>query len=82
MINLPGYEIYQKLYEGLKTTIYRGKSLAQKRPVIIKVLKAEYPSLEEITNFKQEYLITQSLACEGVIKSYALESYGHSLALI
>ena len=82
MINLPGYEIHQKINEGAKSIVYRGKSHGEQQPVIIKILKAEYPSIEEITRLRQEYKITQSLACEGIIKSYALENYRHSFALI
>ena len=82
MIDLPGYEIDQKIYEGLKTAVYRGTSNRQEQSVIIKVLKAEYPSIEQIASLRQEYAITQDLNCEGVVKYYALENYRHSFALI
>jgi predicted ATPase/GAF domain-containing protein/tRNA A-37 threonylcarbamoyl transferase component Bud32 len=82
MINIPGYTIYEKIYDGHKNTVYRGKSDREQRPVIIKKLNSECPSLEEIARLKQEYEITQAIACEGIVKSYALESYRHGFVLI
>jgi predicted ATPase/GAF domain-containing protein/tRNA A-37 threonylcarbamoyl transferase component Bud32 len=82
MIVLLGYKIHEKVYEGVKTIVYRGESEREQQPVIIKIPKAQFPSLEDIARLRQEYTITQSINCEGIIKSYALESYRHGFALI
>jgi hypothetical protein len=82
MPELPNYEISHKIYEGVKSVVYRGKSCATKKTVIIKILKAEYPSLEEIMCWRQGHKIIQNLNYDGVVKSYDLVNYRHSFALI
>jgi len=82
MFALPNYEINHKIYEGVKSVVYRGKSCQKEQPVIIKVLKAEYPSIEEIVCWRQEHEIIQNLNYDGVVKSYGLVNYRHVFALI
>ena len=50
--------------------------------VVLKILKAEYPTLEQISRLKQEYKITESLILEGVVRVYELHSYQNRLALV
>ncbi|MBD1938345.1 ATP-binding sensor histidine kinase [Microcoleus sp. FACHB-68] len=70
------------LHEGEKTIIFRGIKQLDKTPVIVKVLKAEYPTLEEITQLRHEYKISQSLNGEGIVRSIALDNYNNGVALI
>ncbi|NCQ96031.1 MAG: AAA family ATPase [Microcystis aeruginosa W11-06] len=82
MIAIPNYEINHKIYEGVKSVVYRGKSCQEEQPVIIKVFKAEYPSIEEIVSWRQEHEIIQNLNYDGVVKSYGLVNYRHGFAVI
>ena len=50
--------------------------------VILKVLKEDYPTPEELRRYKQEYDITRNLNFSGVIKAYDLEPYQRTLAMI
>ncbi|MBW4681312.1 MAG: AAA family ATPase [Microcoleus vaginatus WJT46-NPBG5] len=81
-IFLNGYQILETLHEGANTVIYRGVRELDNCSVIIKTLKSEYPTIEEITRLRHEYKIIQPLYIEGVIKTYALENCQHSYALI
>ena len=81
-LTLPGYQITASVSEGLNTSVYRGIRESDEQPVIIKILKAEFPTLEEITRLKNEYKITQHLQVETIVKSYSLETYQNRLALI
>ncbi|OKH45763.1 serine/threonine protein kinase [Calothrix sp. HK-06] len=76
-LKIPGYEITEVIHEGLNTIVYRGVSQPKSEKVILKVLKAEYPSLEEITRLKHEYSITQNLDIEGIVKVARLEQARH-----
>ncbi|MEG4108156.1 AAA family ATPase [Microcoleus sp. S13_C5] len=82
MIVLSGYEIIENIYEGVRTVVYRGIRNRDRQLVIVKIIKNEYPTLEQITNLRQEFIITQNLECEGIVKTYNLENYQNSLALI
>ncbi|MEZ2226111.1 MAG: AAA family ATPase [Microcoleus sp.] len=79
---LPGYRISASISEGFNTSVYRGIRNSDEQPVIIKILKAEFPTLEQITRLKHEYKITQNLHIEGIVKAYSLETYQNRIALI
>lgn len=81
-INLPGYEITEVIDEGLSTIIYRGVSQLHKQNVILKVLAAEYPTLEQIARLKHEYILTGSLDLEGIVKVLRLENHQKRLILV
>jgi histidine kinase len=81
-LKIPGYEITEVIHEGLHTNVYRAVSDSTSEKVILKVLKAEYPSLEEITRLKHEHSITQNLNIEGIVKVVRLEQAPyHTLVL-
>lgn len=79
---LPGYQLIAPLHEGTKTVIYQGRYELEHTPVIIKTLKAEYPTLEEIARLRHEYQILHYLEIPGIIKPIELKPYEHGLALI
>lgn len=73
-LSVPGYVITEVIHQGLNTIVYRGVSQSNSEKVILKVLKAEYPTLEEISRLKHEYSITQNLDIEGIVKVVRLEA--------
>ncbi|MEG4030223.1 MULTISPECIES: AAA family ATPase [unclassified Microcoleus] len=79
---IPGYQLIASLHEGTKTVIYQGRYELEHTPVIIKTLKAEYPTLEEIARIRHEYQILHSLNIPGIIKPIELKPYEHGVALI
>lgn len=79
---MQNYEINETLYEGDDTVIYRAKSEIDKQSVILKILKAQYPSLDAIINLKHEYKITENLNLENVVKVLRLENHENRLALV
>jgi predicted ATPase/signal transduction histidine kinase/CheY-like chemotaxis protein len=81
-ITIAGYNLIEVLYEGGTTLVYRASREPEQTSVIIKTLKAEYPTIEELTRLRHEYKILQSLELEGIVKPLALESYQNGLALI
>ena len=55
-----GFSILETLYEGRKNIIYRALDKDKNR-VILKVLKAEYPTDSELVRFEREYKILEKL---------------------
>lgn len=82
MMKLSGYQIWEQIYESANSEVYRGMGLQDNQPVILKVLKQDYPSQVELTRYKQEYEITQNLHLDGVIKAYSLKPYQKTLVII
>ena len=82
MITIPGYQIIAQIYESANSVVYRGKREQDNQSVILKILKQDYPTAEELTRYKQEYEITRNLNTDGVVKAYALEPYHRTLVII
>ncbi|MEG4960331.1 MULTISPECIES: AAA family ATPase [unclassified Microcoleus] len=81
-INLAGYQFVETLHSGIRTSVDRARKDSDLSSVIIKTLKAEYPTLSDITRLRHEYQILHSLNVEAIIKPISLESYKNGLALI
>ncbi|MBF2066814.1 MAG: PAS domain S-box protein [Calothrix sp. C42_A2020_038] len=81
-LNVPGYDITEVIYEADKTTVYRAKAQKTKKSVILKVIKAESPSLEQINRLKHEFEITENLELEGTVTVYGLETHQNHLVLV
>ena len=79
---IPGYETTEVVYESAKTITYRGVNVADQKPIILKMLKAEHPSLNDIAKLKHEYELTKNLDIDNVIKPFGLETYGHGVVLL
>jgi serine/threonine protein kinase len=83
MLILPNYQISTQIDESANSVVYRGIRKPDNLPVILKILKADYPTLEELTRYRQEYDITRLFAdVDGVIKVYALEKSQNTLVIV
>ncbi|WP_017748382.1 ATP-binding sensor histidine kinase [Scytonema hofmannii] len=81
-MNLTGYLISQQIYLGHKTVVYRGIRELDRQPVIIKMMRNEYPSFKELIQFRNQFTIAKNLHLEDVIKTYSLELYENSYVLV
>lgn len=74
-------QLLDVLYDSEKTRVYRCQRGSN--TVIVKLLKQDYPSLTELTRFRNHYAITQQLDGSGIVKPLSLESTQHSgLAMV
>ncbi|MBW4507897.1 MAG: AAA family ATPase [Scytonematopsis contorta HA4267-MV1] len=82
MITLPGYRVTDIIYEGSKTLIFRGERESDQLGVKIKLLKAEYPTLRELVQLRNQYAIAKNLNLPGIVKIYSLLDYRNGFALV
>ena len=82
MQTIGDYQIVEQIYESSNSLVYRGKRERDGDRFILKVLRENYPTAQELTRYKQEYEITCSLDLEGVVKVYDLQRYKNSLVMI
>jgi serine/threonine protein kinase len=83
MIKIPGYSIGDEIYNGPSTLIYRAKRDKDNNPVIIKLLKKEYPTPLELNHFQHEYEILNSIGeAKGIVKTYDILDYWNSKAIV
>ncbi|WP_392481869.1 AAA family ATPase [Nostoc sp. C110] len=75
MIALPGFKILTLLKAGVKAVIYRGIKVKDQCPVIIKGLRPEQCTPNNIEQLKHEYAIAQRLNITAAVKVYALEMH-------
>ncbi len=80
--NLLGYQITEQLYAGTRTLVYRAIRTSDKYPVVIKVLRNEYPNFHELIGFRNQYTIAKNLDLPSIIKPLSLEVYHNSYALV
>ncbi|MBW4565599.1 MAG: AAA family ATPase [Mojavia pulchra JT2-VF2] len=81
MIALPGIAIQDKIYESSNSLVYRGIR-EDGVAIVVKILKQDYPSPQELTRYRQEYKITRSLNLEGVVKAYSQQDYQRTLVIL
>ncbi len=81
-IDLLGYQITEELYAGNRTLVYRGMRRSDKQPVVIKLLRNEFPSFNELVQFRNQYTIAKNLDSPNIINTYNLEHYNNGYALI
>ena len=82
MLEVSRYTIRTKLHEGAERVIYRGTRDEDGAPVVIKLLKEEHTRPQAVARLRHEFTILRSIDSPGVIKAYALEPFGHGVALI
>ncbi len=82
MVSLSGYQTLKLIYESANSEVYRAIRQQDHQPVILKVLKENYPTPSELTRYKQEYQLTHSLNLEGIIQAYDLQPYQNTLVII
>ena len=82
MFRVPGYEVWQKIYEGQKIVIYNGIRLNDGVPVFLNFLISEYPDLSDVTKLKNEYELNQKIHSDNVIEVYNMENYEKTPVLI
>jgi predicted ATPase/signal transduction histidine kinase len=80
--HLSGYQITEELYIGTRTLVYRGIRIRDQQPVVIKLLRNEYPNFNELIQFRNQYTITKNLDFPSIVKPLALEAYHNSYALL
>ncbi|MDZ8185750.1 MAG: AAA family ATPase [Nostoc sp. ChiSLP02] len=77
-----GYRISERVYAGSKTLVYRAIREVDRLPVVIKILKQEYPTFNELLQFRNQYTIAKNLDFGGIVRLYGLENYHNSYALV
>ncbi|MFK8186012.1 MAG: serine/threonine protein kinase, partial [Phormidesmis sp.] len=77
-----GYRTIAHLYQGKRSIVYRAAAEENQQRVVIKLLRAEHPSLSELVQFRNQYAITQNLPIPGIVAPLSLEPWRNGYALI
>ena len=81
MLTFAGVEVTELIYESANSLVYRAFRQPDSLPVVLKVLKENYPTPQELARYRTEYKTTQSLNLSGCIKAYDLQPYQNTLVM-
>jgi PAS domain S-box-containing protein len=86
-LHLPGYEFFEELHHHSKSIVYRAKQtgadgVESSRPVVIKVLSSEYPSYQNLINFRHQYTVAKDLNLPGIVRLYGMEQHDRGEAIV
>jgi len=82
MLQLPGYEIKEKIFQGARYVLYRAVRSVDSAQVLVKTYTSDYPVPGDMARLQHEYDTTRELEVEGVLKPLALEKHCARIALI
>src|SRR5262249_35318969 len=73
MNSIPGFDVYETLYESERTIVYRARHLNDDRTLVLKLPKLSFARPEDIARYKREHEITSRLDQAHVIRSYQID---------
>ncbi|MGD1919429.1 MAG: AAA family ATPase, partial [Pleurocapsa sp.] len=79
---IANYLLTEKIYESASSEVYRSVRESDGQAFVLKLLKQDYPSPQELTRYRQEYKIVRQLNIDGVIKAYSYESERKNHAIV
>lgn len=71
MIDIPTINNLVEIHNSNSTIVFEGFDQTANKPVAVKMLKDEFPTLKSIAKFNEEFEITQRLNIQGIRKAYA-----------
>ena len=81
-VELEGYEAIEPLGESSTATLVRARPEGSTTSVVIKLLKSEYPTPEEVARLAHEHRIVEDLDLDGVVRPLRIERFKHRVGLI
>jgi predicted ATPase/signal transduction histidine kinase len=82
VIELEGYQDVEPVGESATAILLRARPRDSGTSVVIKLLKSEYPTPEEVARLAHEHRIVEDLRLEGVVRPLRIERFKHRVGLI
>ncbi|MCP4349230.1 MAG: AAA family ATPase [Desulfobacterales bacterium] len=82
MSNITGYTKPDLIYESSVSLVYRAHRERDSLPVILKILREDYPSPYELARYRQEYETSAAFESQGIIRPYSIEEYKNTLMTV
>ncbi len=79
---IQGYQVRERLYESKNSLVLRAVRDDDGLPVVIKILKNDYPTAAELARYRREFEITRSLDIAGVIRSHEMRRHEKTLLMV
>jgi histidine kinase len=79
---ISGYSLDAELHQGVLSRVYRARRVADNHPVVIKVLKNEFPGAHELARYEREFRIASQLKLSRSVRVLALARAGHRSVIV
>lgn len=79
---VPGYRLGARLHDGGSTLVYRAIRDAGSRPVVLKLLRQEALSRENLASLQHEFALLQRLDSDHVVHALTLDRSGAAPCLV
>ncbi|MBN1607017.1 MAG: AAA family ATPase [Polyangiaceae bacterium] len=79
---LPEYDLGERLHDSATSAAYRATRLRDECPVILKVLKPDFPEPDALVRYEQEYEILRGLQAPGIVRAWGVERYRQTAVLV
>lgn len=77
------YKIRDEISQGLYSIVYAGTCAQDGKSVVLKTLRREFLSTEQIDSFKKEFEITKTFeGTSGIIQALSIDSFENSIAIV
>ncbi len=78
MPKIAGYITTETLFESSATAVFHAHHAITGQTVVLKLLRGEHPTSEDLDRFTREYKLISSFDSSYVLKAYGLEKYQNS----
>ncbi len=82
MIDLPGYNIRETVYESKESLVVRAVRQRDSAAVLLKTNRTRHPSPAQLARLRREFEIAQDIRHDHVVAYHALEPWRNGLVLI
>jgi PAS domain S-box-containing protein len=80
--NFSGYSDVTQIYGGERHLVFRARRASDGRTVVLKTLRSDNPSIQEVTEIQQEYQLLKKRELKGVPQALGFEQDTKYIALV
>jgi histidine kinase len=77
-----GYSLEAELHQGPSSRVYRGRRESDNHPVVLKVLKNDFPSAHELARYEREFKVASRLKLARSVRVLAITRAGHRSVIV
>ncbi|MCV6585670.1 MAG: AAA family ATPase [Marinibacterium sp.] len=82
MTTIPGFRLSDRIYKSDNSIVFRATRDHDGMPVVLKILKNDFPSMEDLARYRREYDIVDDLDHIGVVTPYELRRHDKTLLMV
>jgi predicted ATPase/class 3 adenylate cyclase len=79
---IPGYRLVQRIYESENSLVVKATRERDGMPVVLKILKNDFPTIEELARYRREYEITSAIDAPGVVRGHDMQRHEKTLLMV